>query len=336
MAVVEEMPRPVGAPARAGARARTARVRLAVRARLPALGPRASGLALVAAAAVCFGFLGVFVRIAYDEGANVSGVVALRALAFLPFGLVLLAGRRAAERRRAARRVAAPLAGMVAGAAVAQIAYLAAVDRMAPALVTLVLYVYPALTVLGSSALGWTRLEGLTVLAIVATMGGVALTVGLPDGGVDPVGVLLALANGVAVAVFFLSAQPAVRATGAVTSLGVSGGVVGALLLPGSFLVAGPELPTSAAGLAALAGLAVVSTALAALLQLAGVRRLGSAAGSLVASLEIVTIVAAGAAVFGDPLTAGVVGGSALVIGGAVLAPLASRPRTAAAPARAR
>jgi drug/metabolite transporter (DMT)-like permease len=276
---------------------------------------------------VFFGLQGIFLRIAYDNGANVSGAIAGRALAVVP---LLAALALMPARRRRARLAARQLVPMACISVVNTITYFVAVDRMSPALVTLIIYIYPAIAVVGSRLLGWTRITALTAVAVAATIGGVALTVGLPDGAVDSLAALLCLVNGTLFAIWLLLAQAALRRVDPFTCFAASVGVAQAVLLVGSFVVASPSVGTDPAAIAAIAGAGLLSTVLAFLLQLGGIARIGGAATALVTTLEIVTVVAVSAAIFDDPLGAAVFAGSLLIVTGAILAPISTRPRAVA------
>lgn len=286
-------------------------------------------LLLLAAASVGFGLQGIFSRLAYDGGADVAGVIAARSLAVLPLLLVFLVPRADALRRRAEWRHVAPMLvvmGLLLTGAAAT--YFAAIDRMSPALVTLIIYLYPALTIIGSRLLGWTALHLLTGVAILCTLTGVALTVGLPDGGIDPLAVALCVANAFIYSCYLLLAQSSLRRADPVTVYASAGGMASILLVAGSFALAEPHWPTDGPGIAGLVGVAVVSTLLASVIQLVGIRHVGSAQAALVTSLEVVTVVVASAVILDEPIGMAVALGSVLVIAGAGLAPLAA-PRRA-------
>jgi drug/metabolite transporter (DMT)-like permease len=283
---------------------------------------QASGLLRVAASAVCFGLLGIFARLAYDHGANVAGVVSARAMVVVPlFAVLALEGRHGPRRRRDSRDAWHQLVPMALLSIMASVTYFVAIDRASPALVTLVIYVYPAVTVLGSRLLGWTTLGTLAAVATGLTTAGVAVTLGLPEEAVDPLAVVLALVNGVGYAVFLLLAQVALRKTDSLTVYAAAGGPAAVVLLVGSFVVSNPSYGSGAIAVLSLVCAGVISTVLATILQFTGVRRLGSASAAVVTSLEIVTVVVGSAIVFGDPVGAGLVLGGLLVIAGAVLAP---------------
>jgi drug/metabolite transporter (DMT)-like permease len=247
----------------------------------------------------------------------------VRALAVAPVVGLLFHSR---DRRARARAAASRLVPMGLISASNTVTYFVAIDRMSPALVTLVIYVYPALAVVGSWLLGWTRLTGLTAVALSATLGGVLLTIGWPEGSVDPLAVGLALCNATFFACWLLLAQSALRQADAVTCFAAATGSSQVAVLVGSLVLANPEPGSRAAIVACLLGAGVVSTVIAFLLQLHGIARLGGAATALVTSLEIVTVVVLSAILFDDPIGGGILVGGLLVVTGAALAPLSVRP----------
>jgi drug/metabolite transporter (DMT)-like permease len=252
----------------------------------------------------------------------------------VPVVALLVSGARRTQARAAASR----LVPMSCISASNTVTYFVAVDRMSPALVTLVIYIYPAIATLGSWLLGWTRVTALTLVALSATLGGVVLTIGWPGGSIDPVAVSLALFNGVSFACWLLLAQSALRRADAITCFAAATGSSQLVVLAGSFIVSDPVVGSGAAFVACLLGAGVVSTLVAFLLQLHGIARLGGAATALVTTLEVVTVVVLSAIVFDDPLGGGVVAGALLVVAGAALAPLSVREaaeRPSPAPAAA-
>jgi drug/metabolite transporter (DMT)-like permease len=264
---------------------------------------------------------GVFIRIAYDHGANVPGAIAGRALAVAPLLTLFVSPIRRARALSAGPQLLA----MAALSTSNTITYFVSIERMSPALVTLFVYIYPALAVLGSRLLGWTTLTGLTLVATASTIGGVVLTIGLPEGSIDPLATVLSLVNGTFYACWLLLAQAALRTADALTCFAASNGLAQLVVLVGSYVVAAPVYSSDATGVFALVATGTLSTVLAFLLQLHGIARVGGAATALITSLEIVTVIAAAAAILGDPIGPGLAAGGLLVFTGAILAPLSIR-----------
>jgi drug/metabolite transporter (DMT)-like permease len=284
-----------------------------------------SGVARVAIASILFGFAGIFARLAYDHGSDAASAFAVRGLALLPWFVAFASPWRRAEARAAWR----PLTAMAALGALNAGTWLYAIERMSPAIVALVFYAYPVLVLAGAHFLGWTRVTALSALAAGATLAGVVVTVGLPNGEANAPGVLLALANAVGYAVYLLLAQRALQRASAVTVIAFVGGVSSVLVVAAA-LPAGASAPGSAEAMASLAGLAIVSILVPHVILLSGLRLLGSAWSSLTACLEVVTAVVATAIVLHDPLGTGAAVGGALIVLGGVAAPImASRRRLA-------
>ena len=223
-------------------------------------------------------------------------------------------------------RIAAPqLVPMGILAVVNVVTFAVAVERMSPALVALIFYIYPILVIAGSHFIGWSRFNALTGLAAGATFLGVGLTIGLPQGEVDGVAVALSLLNGIGYAAYILLAERALRGADPVTSIALMAGVSSGLLLVGCLAI-GVEIPSEAAGRAILAAL-FASMFAPHVLVLSGIGRLGGPWGSIVSCLEIVTTVVATALVLGLPLGPGVIAGGTLVILGGVAGPILAQQR---------
>ena len=281
----------------------------------------ASGLARVALSSVLFGLMGVLIRLAYDHGAGVTTVLAVRSFALLPWlGVFSLHSRRARVREAWPQLLAMGLLQTVNAAT-----FYVAVTRMSPALVALIFYSYPALVVLGSHLLGWSRLDALIGVAVSATLLGVGLTIGLPESGVDTVGVVLAIANGAGYAVYILCAHSALRRVDAVTTIAFVVGLSSLLLLAGTFAL-GVSAPSSDAETRSLLALAAVIL-FPHVLLMGGIGRLGGAWASLVTCLEVVTTVVATALLLHQGLGMGAIVGGALIVVGGFAAPIVAGRR---------
>jgi drug/metabolite transporter (DMT)-like permease len=272
----------------------------------------------IAVSAVLYGTQGVFAAVAYDHGASVGVLLAVRAFLFLLLALFLLNPERRATLRGHRRPVVIACFTSIAGPAL----YFAAVQRMDPATVTLILFIYPALTVLGAGALGRVHLTWLSLGVTAITLIGVALAIGSPVGSIDILGVILTLLFACIVAGYFLVAEEGLEGVDPLAWLGVTVLAAAVFLIPGGLLLGGHDLP-DVTGWMALLGVAFISSIVACLFQTMGLMRLGSAATALVASIEIATVVILSYAVLDE--RPGIVSliGAVLVIIGAALAPIA-------------
>jgi drug/metabolite transporter (DMT)-like permease len=292
------------------------------------VGGGASGLARIALASVLFGLSSIFIRLAYNHGANVSAVLIVRALAVLPWLAVFAVARHRASARDAWRQ----LLPMGLLGAVNVFTFVVAVHRMSPALVALIYYAYPVLVIAGAHLLGWSRFEALTGLAAVTTLLGVALTIGLPGGNIDPLAVFLSLLNAVGYAAYILFAEVALRCATPAASIGVVAGISSVLILAGS-LSSGVNMPPNGRGLASLVAL-FCSLFFPHVLVLSGIGRLGGPWASLVSCLEVVTTVVATAVVLNLSFSGGAIAGAVLILLGGVAAPIlaSQRARTSGSP----
>jgi drug/metabolite transporter (DMT)-like permease len=214
------------------------------------------GSLIVVLAACGFATLGVVSRTTYDLGLSPMGFVTWRsgvaALAMLPliwFGLRggkhLVGWRSLSPRDRLALGVAA-----LAGASL-DVTMFFAFDRVPVAIVLLCFYLFPAMVAGASALLGWERLDRTRSIALVVALAGmVGVVVGgegaAAFGGLDMLGVLLAIGAAVSQTVFVLVARrgyqqvPTEQAMGVVLTvstvlalvIAIGGGVLGTVWLP--------------------------------------------------------------------------------------------------------
>jgi drug/metabolite transporter (DMT)-like permease len=180
-------------------------------------GMRAAQL-MIAISAVLYGTQGIFAALAYDHGSSVGVLLAVRAALFCVLALFLF-NRRRRDTLRGHRR---PVVIACITSVVGPLLYFAAVARMDPATVTLILFIYPALTVIGARLLGRIHLTASSVVVTVVTLIGVALAIGSPVGGVDPIGVALTLAFAVVVSTYFLVAEEGLEGADPLAWLGIT------------------------------------------------------------------------------------------------------------------
>src|SRR5918999_1117477 len=157
---------------------------------------RSSGTALCIASGAAFGAMAVFGKLAYDEGATVGTLLAVRfALAAVVFWAVILAAGAAGQVRALPRRTAgAGLALGACGYALQAGLFFSALDRIDASLLSLLLYTFPAIVAVAAVAIGRERLSGRRVMALALALGGAVLVVaGTGTGALDPLGAALGL-----------------------------------------------------------------------------------------------------------------------------------------------
>ena len=268
---------------------------------------------------VAFGAMAIFGKLAYDEGATVGTLLAVRftiaALIFWAAG----AGRGLGTLPR--RDIAAGLALGTCGYALQAACFFAALEWIDASLLSLLIYTFPAMVAAAAIALGRERVDARKMIALALASSGIVLVVaGAGAGALDPLGVALGLSAAVLYSAYILISEgvagrvrphvlAALVCTGAAFALIVGSTLLGMLRLG--------EL--TAAGWGWIACLAVVSTVGAIGLFFAGLTRVGPTNASILATVEPLVTVSLAFVVFGETLGPVQLAGGALVVS-AVLA----------------
>ena len=286
------------------------------------------GIVLCLASAAAFGAMGVFGKRAYDEGATVGTLLAVR-----------FARRRAscsaAPPSRPARSAASPGAtsssppglGAIAYSAQAG-AYFAALARIDAGLLSLLVYTFPAIVAVAAAALGRERAGRRTVAALALSSAGLVLVVaGAGAGALDPLGTALGLIAACVYAAYVLVSERVAQRLGplALAAL-VCAGAAATLTLGAAATGELRPADVTPAGLGWLVAIALVSTVGALALFFAGLPLVGPTAASILSTAEPVTAVVLAFAVLGDTLGPVQLAGGALVLAAATVLTLA-RPQ---------
>jgi len=277
-----------------------------------------AGALLCLASAAAFGAMGIFGKLAYDEGATVGTLLAVRFVlaAALLWVFVAATGGVRSLRGLSRRDVGIALALGAVGYSAQAGGYFAALERLDASLLSLLVYTFPTIVTVAAIVLGRERASRRTAVALVLASTGLVLVLAGPGAGpLDAIGAALGLTAAVVYSVYILASEGVAArvgplalttlvCTGAATTLTVAG-VAGGDLDPGS---------VSPAGFGWLAGIAVVSTVGAVGLFFAGLRRVGPTAASILSTLEPVVTVALAFLVFGESLGPVALAGGALVL----------------------
>jgi drug/metabolite transporter (DMT)-like permease len=279
-----------------------------------------AGIALCIASASAFGAMAVLGKVAYDHGATVGTLLSVRFIVAAALMWVLVAVRgdwRGLQRRDV---VTGLLLGAI-GYAAQSGAFFAALERMDAGLLSLVLYTYPALVTVAAIALRRERANRRRMVALgMASLGLVLVLAGAGSGTLDPLGVALGLAAAVVYTTYILVSEGATHripplalaalvCTGAATTLTIGSAAIGELH-PGAL---------DESGLAAILGIAAISTVAAISLFFAGLKRVGPSTASILSTAEPVVTVILAYAAFGEHLSAQQLLGGALVLGAVVV-----------------
>jgi len=281
-----------------------------------------TGVLLCVSSAVAFGAMGIFGKLAYDEGATVGTLLATRFVlaAALFWVLLVCAGGARALRGLSRRDLALAITLGAVGYGAQAGCYFAALDRLDASLLALVLYTFPTMVTVAAIALGRERASLRTAAALaLASTGLVLVLAGAAAGALDPLGTALGLTAAVVYTTYILiSDGVAARVEPVALSTLVCSGAAVSLTLVG--LADGDLQPgtVSATGFVWLGGIAVVSTVGAIALFFAGLRRVGPSAASILSTVEPVVTVALAYAVFGESLGLAQLAGGALVLAAVV------------------
>ncbi len=282
-----------------------------------------AGLGLAAVAAVAFGTLAIFAKLAYRQGASALPLLAGR---FILTALLLAAyhlARRVPLSIRGSGNIGlVSLLGL--GYALESFLFFLALENAPAAVVSLVFYSFPMWTALLAFVARLEAIKPTMLLALALGTGGVALIFSIPTSSLA--GPLIALAAAFVVAVYLLIAQvtlgrvvPSVAATwtaaGAAVALSIASAVTGSPL-PAESLPA-----TGALG---------VATAIAFTTWYEAIARIGSSRTAVATMLEPVATVVLAAIVLSEEITPRMMLGAVLVV--AALPVLASAPRRPHAP----
>lgn len=269
----------------------------------------------MALSAACFGTLAIFTLIAYDSGAGVLAVLALRFALAAPVLHLLVRARRQTLPRGRSLLVLLALGGV--GYVGQSLAYVSALTLVPASLVALLLYTYPGFVTILSVVSGRERWSGSRLLALaLATVGAVLVIGGAPSAAS---GAELALGGGLAITAALIYSGYIVLSEGPTGRAGaLPSGAVITSAAAGVFTVAavltGADLPGTTMGWLAVTRMALVSTVLAIVAFFAGLARLGPSSTATLSTLEPVVTVVLAAVVLSQAFTAGQVAGGALIL----------------------
>ena len=271
------------------------------------LSPRAQ----VLLAAVCFGTTGT----AQALGPDATDPVGVGAARILVGGALLVAVALGGAWR--GRWACGPVAAAVAGVAVYQLAFFAAVADTGVAVGTIVaLGSAPTLAGLFEWLLG-RRPDGRWAAATALACAGVALlALSGGEASVSAPGIALAVTAGGAYAAYTLAAKRLLADGHAPEAVMAAAFGLGAVVLLPALVLSGPGWLAQPDGIALALFLGTIPTALAYVLFARGLRGLSASETATLTLAEPLTAGLLGAVVLAEPLTAAAAAGAGLVLGG--------------------
>ncbi len=284
---------------------------------------RQLGIFQIFVSGFCFGFLGIFGKLAYTQGVSPGVFLALRFLlaAALLFPYLFWRKRASLAMSRTSLLRSCLLGAL--GYAIFSSFYFFALEGLSASLTVLLLYTYPVIVSLGAWIFFRERLLPLQLVALPITLAGLALLVWAEI----YVQSYLSLAFGLCAALFYsayiLVSSHHLKSADPVASsfyIILAAGVALALLH-----LRPANLPQTAVAWGAIFGAATLGTVVAITLFLAALKNLSSGEVSLLSTLEPVTGVALAGLLLGEALKPWQWFGGGLVLLGMVLVSLAKR-----------
>ena len=300
-----------------------------------------AGSLIVVLGACLFAMLGVLSRTAYDLGLTPYGFVTWRSgVAALAMAALVVVGFRRGQRlvgwRSLSRRDRVALGVAALMGASLDVTMFLAFARVSVAIVLLCFYLFPAIVAGASALLGWERMDRTRAVALLVALGGmVAVVVGGPDtglsGGLDLIGVVLAIGAALSQAVFVLVARRGYRevpteqamtvvlttSAGVATLLAIAGGALSSVWLPFS--------TPSLLGLMLFAG--IFAAAIPSFLFLAGIRAIGGVKAGILMLAQAPVGVALAAVFLDESIGPLQVAGGIAILAAAVIIQRSDAPR---------
>lgn len=257
--------------------------------------------------------MAIFGKLAYNAQVDVGDLLLIR-FAIAAALLLVVAGATGALRGLPRRSVAAGLAMGGIGYATQSGLFFGALERMDASLLALILYVYPALVMVGAIALGRERASTRRIAALLIASVGTALVLGgAASGSLNAVGTAMGFGAALAYTLYILAGDRVGQGMPplALTALVCTGATCTFVLA--SAVRGGPNLTFGAAGWTWLIAIALISTVAAILLFFAGLNRVGPSTASILSTLEPVVTVTLAATAFNESL------GTVQLLGGALV-----------------
>ena len=273
------------------------------------------GLALTALSAAAFGTLPILVKFAYAAGVKPTAMLFLR---FMLAGGMMLAIMRLKKLSWPKGKNLLVLIGMGAlGYAGQSFCFFSALKYASAGLVSLLLYLYPALVTFFGALLFKQKLNRVQVVAVLAALGGTSLIIGDDAAGTLP-GILFGIGAALIYATYILVGSRVLKHEGALQSSTII--MLGAGCMFGlAAAVQRPAFPETATGLAVIVAIALFATVLPIVTFFAGMTRLGAAEAATVSTLEPVVTLLLAAMLLDEPLRLSQLCGGAVILGALII-----------------
>ena len=273
------------------------------------------GTGYILASAGCFGSMAIFARMAYAAGIDIPTLLLLRftLAAAIMWTLLLAKGMQLPRGKGMVMLLAMGSIGYAGQA----FSYFTALTFASVGLVSLLLYLYPAIVTILSRLVFRHPLTRLQIAAVVVALVGSVLTIGKAGDG-KLLGIFFGLLAAFIYSVYILmgSRFPKDVTPTASTTVITS---AAAATYAGVVAFKGFHPPQSGTGWLAVVAIAIVCTVLAILFFFEGLERVGPVRASVFSTVEPVFTVLLAAIVLGEAITPMRIFGGALIVGAVLL-----------------
>lgn len=273
------------------------------------------GFILIFISAASFGAMAIFGIYAYQDGLDTASLLFLR---FLFASVVMLISMVIFRIKFPKGKTLLILAAMGAiGYAGQSFSYFSALSLIPASLVATLLYIFPALVTLLSAIFLKEKITRIKIFALILTLAGTFLVVGLKEGG-NTLGILYALMAAIIYAIYIVVGAKATSQYGAFASSTII--ISSACILYGSVVaIKGLTLPETQSGWIFIGLISMVSTVMAIVAFFAGVKRIGPVNSSMLSTFEPVVTVLLATWILGEITSPLQFLGMGLILGGALL-----------------
>jgi len=275
---------------------------------------RLIGVFLVTLSAILFGTNPIFARMSYDAGANPGTYLFIRFLIASPVMFLIMMARGYAFPRGKLLVSLILIGGIGAGTT---FCFYTAI-RLAPVnLIIVITYMYPTIVTLLSAVFLKQPITGFKIAALLMTVVGILLAIGLDSGGYI-LGIILAIVTAIFHSLFLILGSLSIQKAGpfpASTIIILTSAVIYGFVVS----IQGPQWPMNISGWFAVTASALFSTALGLITFFAGLKRIDTANAAIISTFEVVVTVALAIIILGETLSLPKILGACLVISAVVI-----------------
>ncbi|MED4785027.1 DMT family transporter [Brevibacillus choshinensis] len=282
------------------------------------MSPLYVGVLYVFVSAAGFGVMSIFAVYAYEAGVSVSTLLFLRFLFASALFFGWLAWRKESFRINRKQVLSLFCLGGIMYT-LQSLSFFSAVQYIPTSMAALLLYTFPVFVAILSYFVDKEKLRKKTIIAMLISLVGLGMVLGLSFGGIQPLGVGLALLAALFYSVYIVTGNRVVKGL----SPFVTSAYISLFASLSTFLVAqkdgGVDLSFGVQGWWALGGIVIFSTVVAISTFFRGLQLIGSTKASVLSTLEPVVTFACSALLLGESFNWLQLLGGAAVLSGAVL-----------------